>query len=349
MRILSSHDVTAMECANYAAASGDITTAIQSALARDGDALSALRILNDTPLRIAEPYYYRYACMLMSHSPPAASRSFLSRYSQGLSPAKLLPSLMEYERRRREFRAEAASRLPSIYSPYTENTSIAEGESDLNVLHEEFSKSFTDSGAVMNSGVEVHIKPSGSFVDDDTATIKYLEGVIKLGCRNSSVFSYLISLYVAMDDEEPLLKFLKVHVPAASTAAEATRKAMLTSSREKLHQLKDTLSGSPLDMSYALRTILNTGRHFRSAIRLYMGFGLRQQALELALKVDPTLARDLAREATDHEEKKRLWLMIARSAADDRLGGTDVVSNVVSVLKDCGSEVLSIEDVLPFL
>jgi hypothetical protein len=82
-----------------------------------------------------------------------------------------------------------------------------------------------------------------------------------------------------------------------------------------------------------------------------MGFRMRQQAVELALKVDPALARELARESVDADERKRLWLMIARNAAagGDNRGGRDVVAKVVSVLKDCGPDVLSIEDVLPFL
>jgi len=82
-----------------------------------------------------------------------------------------------------------------------------------------------------------------------------------------------------------------------------------------------------------------------------MGFGMRQQAVELALKVDPSLARELAQDSVELEERKRLWLMIAKNAASDSspLGGKDVVSRVVSVLKDCGPDVLSIEDVLPFL
>jgi hypothetical protein len=80
-----------------------------------------------------------------------------------------------------------------------------------------------------------------------------------------------------------------------------------------------------------------------------MGFGMRQQAVELALKVDPSLARDMAREGTSEEERKRLWLMIARNAAGDSRGTSDVVGKVVAVLKDCGPDVLSIEDVLPFL
>jgi len=78
---------------------------------------------------------------------------------------------------------------------------------------------------------------------------------------------------------------------------------------------------------------------------------MRQQAVELALKVDPSLARELARQSSEEDEKKRLWLMIARNAADSSSSrdGKDIVARVVNVLKDCGRDVLSIEDVLPFL
>ena len=78
---------------------------------------------------------------------------------------------------------------------------------------------------------------------------------------------------------------------------------------------------------------------------------MRQQAVELALKVDPSLARELARQSDSKEERKRLWLMIARNAADNGTSrnGKDVVARVVNVLKDCGPNILSIEDVLPFL
>lgn len=81
----------------------------------------------------------------------------------------------------------------------------------------------------------------------------------------------------------------------------------------------------------------------------HRGFGMRQQAVELALKVDPTLARELAQDSVELEERKRLWLMIAKNAASEGVhgGDVDVVSKVVSVLKDCGPDVLSIEDVRP--
>ena len=59
-------------------------------------------------------------------------------------------------------------------------------------------------------------------------------------------------------------------------------------------------------MAYTLRAVLGTGRHFRLAIMLRIGFGMRSQAVELALKVDPSLAQQLAQESVELDERKRL-------------------------------------------
>jgi len=301
-------------------------------------ARDALRILKDSPFETAEPFYYKYAPTLLARAPADACKAFLSGYAQGLSPTKLLPFIMNYERRREERRKSKRYR-ESNESKYDEPTEVER-------LQVEGSRSSADE-------VEVRIDlmtltQAQSFVDDESAVVKYLEGVIKVGCRSSAIYTYLITLYAKMEDEEPLFRFLAVHVPAASTVLEANKKILHTLDGNRF---EDITVSSPLDMSFALRTVLGTGRHFRSAIKLYMGFGMRQQAVELALKVDPTLARELARESIDADEQKRLWLMIARNAAAgvDNRGGRDVVTKVVSVLKDCGPDVLSIEDVLPFL
>lgn len=349
MRILASHDVSASECASYAAASGDIGTAVNAALCVAIDemagALDALRILNEAAFEIAEPFYYKHAAVLLARAPVAAAQSFLDKYAQGLSPTKLLPSMMHYEKMRAERKKTEALRSGGV-----EEQKIPDVEDELNPDMDDLR---VEGSRSSGGGVEIRFeRPSiphaQSFIDDDTASISYLEGVIKAGCRSSAIYTYLVSLYASMADEEPLLRFLTAHVPAATTVLKANEKA-LHSVTDSLHFHDKGLS-SPLDMSHALRAILASGRHFRSAIKLYMGFGMRQQAVELALNVDPALARELARESVDGAERKRLWLMIARNAAaggDNR--GRDVVAKVVSVLKDCGPDVLSIEDVLPFL
>ena len=302
VNILSSHDITAGECAGFSAAAGDINAAVNAALFGEDEtagALDALRVLNDSLIEKAEPYYYKHATVFLSRAPMAAAKSFLARYSEGLSETKLLPAFMHYERKRAEMK---------------------------NPLAEE--------------------KTESTFVDDENASIKYLEGVIAQGSRSRAIFNYLTSLYSALDDEGPLFRFLSTYVPPSASSSSNSggiSEMMIKQAQEE--------NSSPLDKSHALRTILRTGRHFRSAVKLYMGFGMRQQAVELALKVDPTLARELARKSEDKDEKKRLWLMIARNAAAHGTSrdGKDIVARVVAVLKDCGPDVLSIEDVLPFL
>jgi hypothetical protein len=298
-------------------------------------AYDALRILDDAPFELAEPLYYKHASILLARTPSAAGDSFLARYPQGLSPLRLLPSVMHYE----QMRVERVRIKQAVAAARAHGSLGGMEESKLDVS--------VDGPQNSSDGFELRIDLSvskaASFVNDSSFSTKYLEGVIRLGCRSSAIYSYLISLYAKLEDEEPLYKFLSEQVPVMESANDAARKAPLARQGEEL--------SAPLDMSYALRTVLATGRHFRSAIKLYMGFGMRQQAVELALKVDPSLARELAQDSIELEERKSLWLMIAKNAASDTSsrGGKDVVSRVVSVLKDCGPDVLSIEDVLPFL
>lgn len=312
---LASHDISANECAGYSAAAGDIGAAVNAALSGEDErsgAHDALRVLNDSPIEKAEQYYYNYALVLLSRVPMAASQSFVSRYKEGLSDTKLLPAFMHYEQRRK-------------------------------------------SNSTFNLGEDTAISPSSStFVDDENASVRYMEGVIKLGSKSRAVYNYLTSLYASMEDEGPLFRFISEHVPPATTSSNSNTASGGDGVSDLLLKQADEERKSPLDKSYALRTILNTGRHFRSAVKLYMGFsGMREQAVELALKVDPSLARELARQSEDKDEKKRLWLMIARNAAanggSSSRDGKDVVARVCMVLKDCGTDVLSIEDVLPFL
>jgi hypothetical protein len=317
VKLLASHNVGASQCATYANLSGDIATAVAAAL-RSGDSngvANALRILNEAPFELAEPLYYKHASSLLQRAPVLAGKSFLSRYTHGLSPTRLLPSIMYYER----MRSNRANAMKQQQQQQQKSQKIVEE-----------SKTSSQFGKDMfGSGVDATIlSTTGSFIDDPDTCSRYLEGVIKLGCKSSAISSFLISIYVRLDNEEPLFKFLSTHVSST-----------------------ESKKSSSVDMSYALRTILATGRHFRSAIKLYMGFGMRQQAVELALKVDPSLARELAQDSIELEERKRLWLMIAKQSASEGLSAVDsnVVAKVVSVLKDCGPDVLSIEDVLPFL
>lgn len=273
----------------------------------------------------------------------------MTRYSQGLVPTRLLPSIMHYEK----VRAERTKKIEESRKIAQELTGMGGSGGVVESKDGDYGDQGRPEVNTNHNHLDALSGTSSAFVDHADASIKYLEGVIQQGCRSSSIFSFLVSLYGKLEDEEPLFRFLSVHVPTATTFSDAAMSALLSVDRscpQQMMRIGDEEFSAPLDMSYALRTVLSSGRHFRSAIKLYMGFGMRQQAVELALKVDPSLARDLAQDSTALQERKRLWLMIARHAASSGTrGGKNVVSKVVSVLKDCGPDVLSIEDVLPFL
>jgi hypothetical protein len=96
----------------------------------------------------------QYASTLLSRAPTYASKSFVSRFSEGLSENKLLSAFMHYEQRRKS--------------------------------------------NALNPGAS-----SAMFVDDPNASIRYLEGVIKLGSKSRAVYNckfasslcYVIFLY----------------------------------------------------------------------------------------------------------------------------------------------------------
>ena len=151
-----------------------------------------------------------------------------------------------------------------------------------------------------DGGMEIKINPTGGFdasqalfVNDADASIRYLEGVIKLGCKSRAVYNYLVSLYANMYDEGPLFSFLTRHVPIDSSQSNSRVTELLLKHAEKENS-------TPLDLSFALRTILRSGRHMRSAVRLYMvsivstpfiSFVILSPSLNFSMKIH--LYRDL--------------------------------------------------------
>ena len=262
--VMSTHDISASECAGYSAAAGDLGAAVDAALfsedAKNG-ALDALRVLNDAPLEKAEHYYYKHALTLLSRAPLPASKSFLNRYSEGLSETMLLPSFMQYERKRTEHK-----RSGDTFGSSNRSSSISDKLAR---------RAFDIENSLTHDDGEMEIKinptsPSGSdaapstfFVDEAAASVTYLEGVIKLGSKSRAVFNYLASLYANLQDEGPLVRFLSAHVPVHSYQSSTGVAGVMLK-----HAEKETLT--PLDLSYVLRTIIQTGRHMRSAVKLYM-------------------------------------------------------------------------------
>lgn len=98
------------------------------------------------------------------------------------------------------------------------------------------------------------------------------------------------------------------------------------------------------DLKYALR-LCTKAKKTHACVLIYSALELYEEAVELALKVDLDLAKNLANEVDDDDSglKKKLWLKIARHTVED-LGdikkGMDIVNET--------DKLLQIEDILPF-
>ncbi len=111
------------------------------------------------------------------------------------------------------------------------------------------------------------------------------------------------------------------------------------------------------DVKYALRVFSQLGLQ-AACVKIYSSMGLFEEAVELALKVDPALARADASMPSSPEVRKRLWLQIARheiqreAAEEKTLGHTEgrgaerTTPRALSILNEC--DLLKIEDILPF-
>lgn len=140
--------------------------------------------------------------------------------------------------------------------------------------------------------------------------IRYLRQVVGSN-RDPAVHNYLLSLYAEQKDEDNLIAFLNVPNPV-------------------------------FDLKYALR-LATKFEKTKSCVLIYSSMGLYEEAVDLALKIDPELAKYYADKPEDDEGlRKRLWLKIARHVVEV---GKDI-KKAMAFLHQC--ELLKIEDILPF-
>ncbi|EDQ87609.1 uncharacterized protein MONBRDRAFT_33267 [Monosiga brevicollis MX1] len=156
----------------------------------------------------------------------------------------------------------------------------------------------------------------------------YLEWVIERNPRsNESVYNYLVSLYVTLDQEQPLLRFLK--------------------EQEERPQF---------DRDYALR-LCHEKNKLRACVELYSSMGMFEEAVQIALQVGSQQADAKLELATSIIERvkeeeadkimsadlpKKLWSMVAEFTVKEICD----VPLAMKVLEQ--SQVLKIEDILLF-
>ncbi|CAK9261476.1 unnamed protein product [Sphagnum jensenii] len=175
--------------------------------------------------------------------------------------------------------------------------------------------------ALMRYSIEPHPK------DEPNAAIRYLEYCIRQQQNeDSAVHNLLLSLYARQAEESALLQFL-----------------------DAKHG-KGRLDGPDYfyDPKYALRLCLEEKR-MRACVYIYGMMHMHEEAIALALQVDPETAKLEADKVEDNEElRKKLWLMIAKHVVQQgKATKGENIRKAIAFLKETDG-LLKIEDILPF-
>ncbi|KAH3742880.1 vacuolar protein sorting protein 18 [Pelomyxa schiedti] len=151
----------------------------------------------------------------------------------------------------------------------------------------------------------------------ENQAIRYLEYSIRTN-HDPAVHNYLLSLYAQQKDETALQKFLNDQ-PAF------------------------------YDPKYALRLCTKLDKK-RACVVIYSNMHMFEEAVDLALLEDLSLAKLHAGKPDDEILKKRLWLKIAQFVVKQCTKGDNKAANIKTVmlfLREC-EKLLKIEDILPF-
>jgi len=156
-------------------------------------------------------------------------------------------------------------------------------------------------------------KATGGVSRGENYAMLFLEHCVRNGNKNPAIHNYLVALYAAHHDPEPLQRFLESHKAGRYIC----------------------------DLRYALRVCTSCGKT-AAQVNIYSAMGLYEEAVNLALQVDVEEAKRNANKPSDEELRKKLWLLIARHTIHER----DDIKEAIGILKEC--DLLKIEDILPF-
>ncbi|KAE9588534.1 putative transcription factor C2H2 family [Lupinus albus] len=175
--------------------------------------------------------------------------------------------------------------------------------------------------AMMRYSTEPHAK------NETHEVIKYLEYCVhRLHNEDPGVHNLLLSLYAKQEDDSSLLRFLQCKFG------------------------KGQKDGPEFfyDPKYAMRLCLKEKR-MRACVHIYSMMSMHEEAVALALQVDPELAMAEADKVEDDEDlRKKLWLMIAKHVVEQEKGTKrENIRKAIAFLKETDG-LLKIEDILPF-
>ncbi|CAN8293989.1 unnamed protein product [Cochlearia groenlandica] len=175
--------------------------------------------------------------------------------------------------------------------------------------------------AMMRYSSEPHAK------NETHEVIKYLEfGVHRLHNEDPGIHNLLLSLYAKQEDDSALLRFLQC----------------------KFGKGRENGPEFFYDPKYALRLCLKEKRS-RACVHIYSMMSMHEEAVALALQIDPELAMAEADKVEDDEDlRKKLWLMVAKHVVKQEKGAKrENIRKAIAFLKETDG-LLKIEDILPF-
>lgn len=175
--------------------------------------------------------------------------------------------------------------------------------------------------AMMRYSSEPHAK------NETHEVIKYLEFCVhRLHNEDPGVHNLLLSLYAKQEDDSALLRFLQC----------------------KFGKGRENGPEFFYDPKYALRLCLKEKR-MRACVHIYSMMSMHEEAVALALQVDPELAMAEADKVEDDEDlRKKLWLMVAKHVIEQEKGTKrENIRKAIAFLKETDG-LLKIEDILPF-
>ncbi|CAI0550067.1 unnamed protein product [Linum tenue] len=175
--------------------------------------------------------------------------------------------------------------------------------------------------AMMRYSSEPHAK------NETHEVIKYLEFCVhRLHNEDPGIHNLLLSLYAKQEDDSALLRFLQC----------------------KFGKGRENGPDFFYDPKYALRLCLKEKR-MRACVHIYSMMSMHEEAVALALQVDPELAMAEADKVEDDEDlRKKLWLMVAKHVIEQEKGTKrENIRKAIAFLKETDG-LLKIEDILPF-
>ncbi|WCJ30622.1 Vacuolar sorting protein 18 [Euphorbia peplus] len=175
--------------------------------------------------------------------------------------------------------------------------------------------------AMMRYSSEPHAK------NETHEVIKYLEFCVhRLHNEDPGIHNLLLSLYAKQEDDGALLRFLQC----------------------KFGKGRENGPDFFYDPKYALRLCLKEKR-MRACVHIYSMMSMHEEAVALALQVDPELAMAEADKVEDDEDlRKKLWLMVAKHVVQQEKGTKrENIRKAIAFLKETDG-LLKIEDILPF-